>query len=138
MLAVVAILTSLSLTTGTALAHERRDVGKHQFVVGWIVEPAFEGIKNGLDLRVTNKETSKPVEGLQDSLQWEITHVPSGVTRTLKLRTIFNDPGHYTADLIPTASGVYRFRIFGAVEGAQVNEIFVSRGGGEGSATSSL
>lgn len=33
--------------TNNALAHERRDVGKYQVVVGFIVEPAIEGQKNG-------------------------------------------------------------------------------------------
>jgi plastocyanin len=42
------------LGTGTALAHEGRDVGDYNFVVGFIDEPAVEGMLNGVSLRVTS------------------------------------------------------------------------------------
>jgi len=48
----------------------------------------------------------------------------------LRLRTIYRDPGRYTADLIPTAPGQYRFRFFGSLAETSVNETFVSRSGG--------
>ena len=130
----LAVLTAFGLNSGTALAHERRDVGKYQVVAGWMVEPALEGQKNGVDLRVTTVVSgeSKPVEGLEKSLQVEITHVPTGLSKIFNLRIIFRDPGHYTADLMLTAPGVYRMRFFGTIEGIQVNETFNSRGGGGG------
>lgn len=129
---VLSTFVTLSLTSGIALAHERRDVGKYQLVVGWITEPALEGQKNGADFRVTNLETQQPVEGVEQTVQLEITHVATGVSKVFNLRTIFRDPGHYTTDLILTASGVYRMRFFGTIEGTQVNETFSSRGGGGG------
>ncbi|MCI0438659.1 MAG: hypothetical protein L0177_05955 [Chloroflexi bacterium] len=152
--AALLVMALAALSANTALAHERRDVGEYSFVVGFIVEPAFEGLKNGLDIRVTeahheeagapgtsgpapvaghtHEEESEPtpVEGLQDTLQAELTHVASGASRIMALRTIFRDPGHYTADLIPTSSGVYEIRIFGTIEGTPVDETFISRGGG--------
>lgn len=114
----------------TASAHEVRSVDKYRVVIGFIVEPAFVGIKNGVDLRVSVEETEELVEGVQDTLQVEVTHVPTGVSKTMDLRTIFRDPGHYTADLIPTATGVYQMRIFGNIEGTDVDETFISRGAG--------
>jgi plastocyanin len=42
------------LGTATALAHEGRDVGDYNFVVGFINEPAVEGMLNGVSLRVTS------------------------------------------------------------------------------------
>ncbi|MBP38985.1 MAG: hypothetical protein QF676_03990 [Dehalococcoidia bacterium] len=42
------------LGTRTALAHEGRDVGDYNFVVGFINEPAVEGMLNGVSLRVTS------------------------------------------------------------------------------------
>ncbi len=74
--------------------------------------------------------TEAPVEGLEQTLQVEITHVPTGVSRVLDLRPVFGRPGDYTADLIPTAQGVYEIRVFGAIEGNEFDETFVSRGGG--------
>lgn len=111
---------------GLASAHERRNVSKYEFVVGFIVEPALEGQKNGTDLRVTDTETKKPVEGLEKTLQVEITHVTTGVSRTFQIRGLFRDAGHYTNDLIPTAPGKYSFRFFGNIEGMPVNETFLS------------
>jgi hypothetical protein len=129
---ILAVIAALILTAGTALAHERRDVGKYQFVVGFIVEPPFEGQKNGVDLRVTTKNpdgTDRPVEGLEKTLQVEITHIASNTSKVFALRTIFRDPGHYTNDLLLTSPGHYRFRFFGNVEGAPVNETFTTEDG---------
>ena len=42
------------LGTTTVLAHEGRDVGDYNFVVGFINEPAVEGMLNGVSLRVTS------------------------------------------------------------------------------------
>lgn len=127
---IAAAVAAMLFTTTTAFAHEQRAVDHYQFTVGFIVEPAFEGQKNGVDLRVTNKETNKPVEGMENTLQVEITHVPSGTSKVFKLRTIFRDPGHYTTDLLLTAPGHYRQRFFGTIRDHTVNETFESRSGG--------
>ena len=128
---ILAALVAFLAGSSAVYAHERRAVGPYEFVVGFIVEPAFEGQKNGVDLRVqipaaAEGEEPTPVEGVEQTLQVEITHVPTGISTVMDLRTIFNDPGHYTADLLPTAPGVYRFRIFGTVEELAVDETFES------------
>jgi hypothetical protein len=124
------LLPVLVSATRTAGAHERREVGAYQLVVGFLTEPAFEGLKNGVDLRVLARETQQPVEGLERTLQVELTYVPNGVAKVLRLRTIYREPGHYTADLIPTVPGHYRFRFFGTLAETPVNETFNSRAGG--------
>ncbi len=170
----------MGLSVGTALAHEGREVEGYRFVVGWLDEPAYEGFKNAVELRVTeatamsgaddaphdsngnghhadgndrdsdhsmpmagptpvqqgamamgHRETV-PVEGLEGNLQVEVTHVSTGTARVVSLYPTRNDPGHYTAALLPTAPGVYQFRVFGDIHGAPVNESFLSRGGGGG------
>ena len=73
-----------------------------------------------------------PVEGLEGSIQVEVTHVPTGASRTQELLAVFGEPGHYVAVMIPTAAGVYEFRVFGNIEGMAVDETCVSRGGGGG------
>src|SRR5262249_24971614 len=123
------MLTILGLTPRPVLAHERREVGAYQLVVGFLTEPAFEGLKNDVDLRVLDRETQQPVEGLERTLQVELTYVPSGAAKVLRLRTIYREPGHYTADLIPTVPGHYRFRFFGSLGETAVNETFDSRAG---------
>ena len=72
----------------------------------------------------------EPVEDLQETLQVEVAHTASGESRVLNFQADLAEPGRYTADLIPTAPGVYEFRVFGAVEGSRIDELFVSEGGG--------
>lgn len=255
----LAVIAALALSSGAALAHGGREVGDYEIVVGFMNEPAYEGMLNGLDLRVTKTGTAAdgmamgdmtssssgvavdvnahgtvfmsetlsqggtfafeapheledqtipyhnhldhemtgsiaisdsaplsgtaeikihdgmfdpaeisvqphttvkwtnegtdpvlltsglppeeghtdeaattdvPVLGLEDTLKAEVTHVPTNSTSALTLQTVFNDPGHYAANFIPTAPGVYQFRIFGNIDGTPVDETFVSQGGG--------
>ena len=71
-----------------------------------------------------------PVEGLEGTLQVEVTHVSSGASRVFDLKAVWGDPGHYIAELVPTSSGVYEFRFFGTIEGMSVDESFASHSGG--------
>jgi hypothetical protein len=68
------------------------------------------GQKNGIDLRVTNRETTLPIEGVEKTLKAEVTF--GAQRREFELRAIFRDPGHYTADIVPMRDGDYRFRFF--------------------------
>ena len=154
LLATVAVAMAISI--GTAFAHEGREVGDYRLVVGFAVEPAYEGSTNGVDVRVTKAANDgegsghdeddgggmsmgegdhggmEPVEGLEGTLQVEVTHVPTGASRVLDLRVVRGESGRYAADLIPTVPGVYQFRLFGTIEGNAVDETFLSRGGGGG------
>lgn len=112
------------LAAGTALAHERREVGKYTVVVGFLNEPALVDEFNGAYIKVTNTETKQPVEGVENSLQVEVT--AAGRSTQLKLHPIRNQPGEYTADLIPTRVGQYVFRFTGNVEGQPVDQRFES------------
>ena len=137
--AVVAV--ALAVSIGTAYAHEGREVDDYRVVVGFAVEPAYEGSANGVEVRVTRVSDhgeesgghhgeSDAVEGLEGTLQVEITHVSTGASRVLRLRADSYEPGRYIADLIPTVPGVYQFRLFGTIEGNRVDETFISKGGG--------
>ena len=77
-----------------------------------------------------DESVAVPVENLEGSLQVEVTHVATGASRILDLEAAWGDPGHYVARLIPTAAGVYEFRVFGTIEGTSVDETFVSAGAG--------
>lgn len=107
-----------------AHAHERRNVGKYQLVVGFFEEPAIEGMRNGVSLRITTADTDKPVEGAEKTLKVDI--ISGGKSKTLSLRPVFRQPGRYTADLIPTRPGTYVFRFSGNIEGTPVEERFES------------
>ena len=146
-----AVAALLSLTVSTALAHEGREVGGYNINIGWINEPAYEGFINGVELRVIrvmeggddhhgdstavaddHHGDSVAVKGLENTLQVEVTYVPTGASRVVNLLADVYEPGRYTADLLPTTPGVYEFRVFGAIEGMQVDETFASKGGGGG------
>ncbi|MFQ5613432.1 MAG: hypothetical protein ACE5H9_15000 [Anaerolineae bacterium] len=120
-----AAIAALSLlASNAAFAHGGRKVGPYELNVGFLVEPAYEGLMNGVELRVDNEETGQPVEGLQETLQVEVTHIASGFSKTMDLEPSVGKPGHYTAGLIPTAPGEYRFRFFGTIEGTEIDEVF--------------
>ena len=147
------LAVGLIVAAGAAIAHDDREVGDYLLNVGFRNEPAVEGLANGIELKVTKKaesggdgakesgegshgdamggggghhEGAAAVEGLEQTLQVEVTHVATGVSRTLPLRPVLGEPGVYTADLIPTAPGVYTARFFGAIEGHQIDETFES------------
>ena len=118
----------LTLLATPALAHERRAVGPYQLVVGFVEEPSFLGGTNGVSLRVTDTRATPPtpVEGLQETLDVEVFH--GGLTRSLALEfgAVFGQPGLYAAHFVPTAPGVYIFRIHGTIADLAVNERFES------------
>ena len=44
----------------SAMAHEGRNVGDYNFIVGFINEPAIEGMINGVSLRLTSLKEEEP------------------------------------------------------------------------------
>lgn len=118
------VFGSYLTTTTTSEAHERRAIGEYTFVVGWLTEPALVNQPNSLDLRVSKTEDSSPVAGLNTTLQFEVT--ANGQTTEVPIVGRFNTPGAYNAYLMPTYVGEYTFRIYGTVEGNNVDERFTS------------
>lgn len=121
------VIASLLLTSGSAAAHERRNVGPYQFVVGWLNEPAFVGQPNAATIRVSDPRESpaKPVEGLEKTVKIEV--VQGGLASfTGTVRAVFGQPGLYALDLFPTVAGQYRYRVTGTVGTTTVNELFES------------
>jgi hypothetical protein len=136
LLLVAAGLTGLMFATSTlrvALAHENREVGEYEFTVGFLNEPAYEGLLNAVSLRIVNAESEEPIEGAEETVQVEVTHPETGSSQTMAMRTVFGDLGHYRADFVPTLPGTYQFRFFGAVGDLQIDELFES---GEGTFSS--
>jgi hypothetical protein len=128
--ALVAVLVSAALSLGSqpGSAHERRDLGPYQVIVGWLAEPAFAGVMNAVDVRVTDTRTTppRPVEGLERTLSVEVFQGGSTTPYSAPLRTRFGSPGAYAADLLPTRAGDYRFVVKGRIESLDVNETFES------------
>jgi len=124
---VLAVVLTLFATVS---AHEGREVGdgKYEIVFGWRVEPAYTNLLNGPEMEINTHGTDEqPVEGLDETLKLEVSY--GGKTKTLKLRAVFDQPGHYTADLIPTQPGDYSFHLTGKIGDADIDEVFDSSQG---------
>jgi hypothetical protein len=143
----LAAASAMLVAAALASAHEDREVGELVLEVGFVIEPAYEGMQNGAHIGIARKraameaqgdsaahvegdehahEDTTPVTGLVDSLKVELTHVPTGVSKVMAVREVLGTPGVYRADFVPTAPGVYRFRFFGTIEGQEFNETFES------------
>lgn len=125
--ATLVVATSVIASAGTATAHERRTVGSYQLVVGWLNEPAYVGLINSFDLRVTDTRVTpaKAVEGLEKTLTVDLRTgglAPLPLTVTAR----FGVPGAYNGYVMPTATGTYIFTIKGKIESLDVNETFES------------
>jgi len=140
MVALIGIAISGVLNEPSAtFAHEHRAIGNYEFTVGWLNEPALAYEPNGLFLAVEffpngvpeeeseeAEAQAQPVEGLEETLQAEIIAGGGAQTKELTLEPAFNDPGVYESVIIPSVPGDYTFRIFGEIEGKQIDESFTS------------
>lgn len=120
--AVLGIVLTTVVGIGTAMAHESRDIGDINMVVGFLDEPVYSGQKSGLDLRVSH--AGEPVEGLEETLEAEVTF--DGQTRHLPISPVFGEAGAYRSVFFPTAAGPYTFHIFGEIDGEAIDESFTS------------
>lgn len=122
MLLMLALLATVS-------AHEGREVGDGKYLVefGWRIEPAYTTLLNGPELTVSTHGDEQPVEGLDETLEIEVSY--GGKSKMLRLRAISDSPGSYTADLMPTQPGDYTFHLTGTIGDAVIDEVFDSSKG---------
>jgi len=125
--ATAVVVSSFAIYSSTAAAHERRMVGPYQFVVGWLNEPAYVGLVNSLDMRISDTRVTpaKAVEGLEKTLTVDLQSgglAPLALTVTAR----FGTPGAYNGYVMPTATGAYTFTIKGKIDTLDVNEKFES------------
>jgi hypothetical protein len=119
-------LVALFTIPSTALAHERRTIGngKYDVVVGWDLEPAYQGIKNGAGIRISEAGSNPavPVMGAEKTLKVQIRQ--GATTKEFPLRAVFGQQGYYVADIVPLREGEFQFTFTGAINEDQVNERF--------------
>lgn len=125
-LSLVAVVLLLVVSVSSALAHEHREVGDYSVTFGWRVEPAYAGIYNGPEFWVEDAD-GNPVEGLEETLSVTVSF--GGVSKELEIYGVWQDPGHYTADLLPTLPGDYSFQITGTIGEQEIDEVFTSADG---------
>ena len=117
----VVVVASLVLAAGHASAHTTRTVGPYELKVGWVSEPAYAGLLNGIELAVTDTRTKAPVSGLEKTLKVEIA--AGGLAPVaLALEPVEDEAGAYRASVIPTVTGSYTFHISGKIDTQNVDE----------------
>jgi hypothetical protein len=120
----LALVVPLAMASPAA-AHERRRVGRHDVVVGWLEEPAYAGFQNAVQFIVSRND--RPVEDA--TLEVVVLFGEEGAeerTESLALEPAFGSPGEFHATVIPTRPGTYTFEISGEVEGDELDETFTS------------
>lgn len=124
----VAALLAVFVIPGVVSAHEHREVGQYEFVVGFANEPAYENEQNGMWVSVKNHETGEPVEDLEGTLKAQL--IFGSQQRDMQLSPVYGEQGVYISNFYPTVAGDYTFRFFGDIDGTQVDEKFTSSPGG--------
>jgi hypothetical protein len=114
-LAAGGILLLVTVLPAGAAAHEHRDVAgsKYACVVGFLIEPAFDGFPNGVSVRIATKSDGKPVEGAEKTLKVEVRK--GSETKMVTLRPMHGSLGSYAADFLPAQPGPYTFVFSGKV-----------------------
>lgn len=125
-LAAILVLT-FAVSVAPLSAHEGREVGDYVIVFGWRIEPAYTGIVNGPELTIEHHDSGEAVEGLEATLSLMVHF--GDQSRMLTLYPVWGEPGHYTADLLPTRPGDYSFHLFGTIGETEVDEMFSSADG---------
>ncbi len=115
------------LIAPAALAHEPRQKGDLEMVVGFGTEPAYAGQPNSVQLILVHG--GKPVVDLGDTLAVEVSF--GDETMELPIEPFFavgefGEPGDYRAWFIPTRPGQYAFHFSGTIDGEEVDETFTS------------
>ncbi len=122
--ALLMAFTLILLVSQIASAHERRTVGKYDLMVGWASEPAYDNMLNAISLAVTETQTSKPVTGLDKTLQAEV--IFGARSMVVGLTESDENPGTYTGAFVPTRVGTYIFHFSGQIAGQTIDEKFES------------
>jgi len=119
-------LIALFAIPTSAFAHERRTIGsgKYDVVVGWDVEPAYQGLKNAASIRISQAGSNPavPIQGAEKSLKVQIRQ--GATTKEFPLRAVFGQQGYYVADIVPTREGDFQWTFVGSINEDQVNEKF--------------
>ena len=127
------LLALLLAVPAASRAHELRAVGpkgEYTLVVGWFIEPAFEGVVNAVDIRVMRTADHKAVntaKGDVVDLDVEVQYLAaeSGDAEVVESMTLpsgptitFGTDNRYASWFKPVRPGAYAFRIRGRLSDA--------------------
>ena len=110
-------LILVTAATTPAFAHEKKVVGPVHLVIGWGTEPAVSGLRNSVEVALTDS-AGKPVVDGPTQLSVQVSFGDQRVE--LPLLPSGDRPGLYLAWLVPTRAGTYTFHIAGKVKGHSI------------------
>jgi len=115
---VIAVGAIVLMRSAAVSTHERQVVGQYRLTIGWGDEPAFSGLKNAVEVDVSDA-AGAPVTDPEGSLAVEVSF---GDERTsLALVRSGQQPGRFRAWLVPTRPGTYSFHITGKIKGQTID-----------------
>lgn len=114
------VLALAAPLVGTAQAHGHRDVGDLEWTVGWATEPALAGQPNAVQLSLVPS-----IVGAEKGVK-VVVGIGDQESDPLGLEPVFDTPGEYRAEIIPTVPGDYTFHFTGELEGEKVDESFTA------------
>jgi hypothetical protein len=119
----------LLLPASPALAHGEAGHGDLVLTIGFVNEPAFAGMPNGVQLIV--EHDGEPVTDLRPGdVQVEVTYgdetsEPMDLEPAFAYeggQLVFGEPGDYHAEFVPSQPGDYTFHFTGTIDGEEVDE----------------
>ena len=115
--AMAVAIAALALPSAVADAHVTRVVGPYTVTLGWIDEPPLAGVKNGIEIGVTDSAGRRVTElGAPAEVQ-----VAFGDAQTTIPLEPSEEPGVFQAPLIPTRPGTYAFNLNATVGGRDIS-----------------
>lgn len=100
------------------LAHEQLVAGKYALTIGWADEPVYSGLKNAVEIHVTDR-AGGAVPNLKASLSVEVGFGDQRMV--LPLTPMRDRPNTWHASLVPTRAGTYAFRFTGTLNDQPVD-----------------
>jgi hypothetical protein len=117
-LAAPLLLSFLACNLGPVLAHVEVVFGDISIVGGWVNEPPLVNQLNGIVLTITQVSNGQPVNNA--FAQLDITLQKGTEARPLELQPT-EEPGVYTATILPTQTGQYAIVMRGTIAGQAIN-----------------
>jgi hypothetical protein len=117
-LAASLLLSFLAFNLGPVLAHVEVVFGDISIVGGWVNEPPLVNQLNGIALTITQVSNGQPVNNALAQL--DITLQKGTEARPLEFQPT-EEPGVYTATILPTQTGQYAIVMRGTIAGQAID-----------------
>ncbi len=118
-IALMLITASLAFAPSAA-AHAHISVGDYELTIGWVNEPTYVGVPNGIEVLIEDAD-AQPVTDLAPGALMVVVSTAEAETPPLPLEPGFSieggfgTPGSYEAELMPTTPGDYTFHFTGSI-----------------------